>query len=85
MRSLDEVHQDPQVEASGILQVVDHPVMGSIRQPAPAPLIDGVRPAAGTPAAPVGADTRAVLAEASFSDAEIDALVSQGVVVTAAT
>ena len=81
VRSLDEVHLDPQVEASGILEVIDHPVMGSIRQPAPAPLIDGIRPVAGTPAAQVGADTRAVLAEASFSDTEIDALVSEGVVV----
>ncbi len=72
--ALDELHVDEQIEASGILAEVDHPVMGPIRQPAPAPIIDGRRPSAGHPAVAVGADSREVLAQAGWSDGEVDAL-----------
>ena len=44
--SLDELHVDAQIEASEILDVIEHPVMGAIRQPGPAPLVDGERPTA---------------------------------------
>jgi crotonobetainyl-CoA:carnitine CoA-transferase CaiB-like acyl-CoA transferase len=83
VRSLDQVHTDEQVEASGILDTGDHPVMGQIRQPGPAARIDGVRPASGAPAPVVGAHTRAVLAEAAFTDAEVESLVAEQVVVVA--
>ncbi len=79
--ALDQVHTDAQVEASGILAEIDHPIMGRIRQPGPAPRVDGTRPAPGAPARPVGADTRAVLREAAFDEAEIDSLVAAQVVV----
>ena len=78
--SLDELHLDAQIEASGILAVVDHPVMGVIRQPGPAPLIDGIRPEPGEPAPQVGAHTLEVLAEAELSPAEVDSLLAAGVV-----
>lgn len=80
VRALDEVHLDAQVESSGILDVVDHPVMGAIRQPAPAPLVDMVRPVPGAPAPVVGAHTREVLRERGFSDGEVSALLADGVV-----
>ena len=38
-----------------------------------------------SPAKPLGADTRKVLAEAGYSDAEIDALVSSGAAIEAAS
>jgi len=82
--ALDELHRDEQIEASRILGVVEHPIMGTIRQPAPAPLIDGTRPDPGAPAVAVGAHTRAVLVEHGWSDADVDALVADGVVATAA-
>ena len=77
---LDEVHQHPQVVASGTVAELDHAVLGPIRQPRPAPVVDGVR-SAPTPAAPVlGADTDDVLAEAGLGAEEIAALRAQGTV-----
>jgi len=78
--ALDQLHLDEQIQASGILETIDHPVMGRIRQPRPAPLVDGVRPAAAPPAPEVGADTAAVLEEAGYSVAEAEALREAGLV-----
>jgi crotonobetainyl-CoA:carnitine CoA-transferase CaiB-like acyl-CoA transferase len=83
VRGLGELHLDAQIEASGILEEIDHPVMGRVRQPAPAPVVDGVRPAAGAPAPSAGAHTREVLREHGWSDDDIDALVANGVITTA--
>ncbi|HVN52215.1 MAG TPA: CoA transferase [Acidimicrobiales bacterium] len=80
VRGLDELHLDEQIGASRILEVVEHPIMGTIRQPGPAPLVDGARPARGAPAAATGAHTREVLVEHGWSDAEVDALAADGVV-----
>jgi crotonobetainyl-CoA:carnitine CoA-transferase CaiB-like acyl-CoA transferase len=82
VRALDELHLDPQIEASGILEEIDHPVMGRVRQPAPAPRVDGVRPAAGSPAPRIGAQTRDVLREHGWSNDEVDALSASGVIAT---
>jgi crotonobetainyl-CoA:carnitine CoA-transferase CaiB-like acyl-CoA transferase len=81
VRSLDELHLDEQIVASKILRSIEHPVLGSIRQPGPAPLIDGARPTPGEPAPPAGLHTREILDDAGFSSAEVDALVADGVVV----
>ena len=81
--ALDELHLDQQIDASRILDTLEHPIMGTIRQPGPAPLIDGVRPARGAPAVAVGAHTREVLAEGGWSDAEVDGLAADGVIALA--
>jgi crotonobetainyl-CoA:carnitine CoA-transferase CaiB-like acyl-CoA transferase len=78
--ALDELHLDEQIVASRILDTVEHPIMGTIRQPAPAPLIDGQRPSPGAPAVAAGAHTREVLGEHGWSDGEIDTLSADGVV-----
>jgi crotonobetainyl-CoA:carnitine CoA-transferase CaiB-like acyl-CoA transferase len=57
--------------------------MGRVRQPAPAPVVDGVRRAAGAPAPTTGAHTREVLRDHGWSDDEIDALLAQAVIATA--
>ena len=80
VRSLDELHDDPQIVASGILEVVEHPVMGAVRQPGPAPIVDGVRVERGAPAPEAGAHTVEVLGEAGFSAAEIDRLRADAVI-----
>jgi len=85
VRALDELHLDPQIQASRILEELDHPVMGRVRQPGPAPVVDGRRPPAGAPASPVGAHTRAVLREGGWSDDDIDALVDAGAIAVADT
>ena len=77
--ALDELHLDEQIAASHILDTVEHPIMGTIRQPGPAPLIDGHRPSRGAPAVVAGAHTREVLGEHGWSDGDIDGLVADGV------
>jgi crotonobetainyl-CoA:carnitine CoA-transferase CaiB-like acyl-CoA transferase len=80
VRALDELQDDPQIAASGILAEIDHPVMGAIRQPGPAPLVDGVRVPAGAPAPEVGAHTAEVLGEIGVPADEIEALAADGVI-----
>jgi crotonobetainyl-CoA:carnitine CoA-transferase CaiB-like acyl-CoA transferase len=80
VRALDELHLDAQIESSEILDEIDHPVMGRIRQPGPAPIVDGERPAPGMPAAQIGAHTREVLSEHGFSATEVADLLADGVV-----
>jgi crotonobetainyl-CoA:carnitine CoA-transferase CaiB-like acyl-CoA transferase len=77
---LDAVHEHPQVVASGTVVEMQHSVIGPMRQPRPAPVVDGVRPAP-TPAAPrLGEHTDAVLAEAGLDADEVAALRADGVV-----
>lgn len=77
---LEEVHLHPQVVASGTVVELDHSVLGPIRQPRPAPVVDGV-PTAPTPAAPaLGGDTDAVLGEAGWSADEIASLRAEGII-----
>ena len=79
---LDELHLDPQIIASGTIVEVEHPTLGTIRQPVPAPRFDGAVSPLGSPAPTVGADTRAVLRDAGLDDTEIDALADDGIIVT---
>jgi crotonobetainyl-CoA:carnitine CoA-transferase CaiB-like acyl-CoA transferase len=78
---LDELHLDPQIVASGTIVEIDHPVLGPIRQPVPAPRFDGAVSTLGTPAPTVGADTRRVLRDAGLDDDEIDRLAADGIIV----
>jgi crotonobetainyl-CoA:carnitine CoA-transferase CaiB-like acyl-CoA transferase len=80
VRQLDEVADDPQVAASGIVKSFDHSVLGKVHQPRPAPFFDGgtIEPA---PAAPqLGEHTDDVLREAGWSDAEVADLRGRGIV-----
>lgn len=77
---LDEVHLDPQVVASGSIVEVDHPTMGAIRQPAPAPRFDGEVSPMGHPAPVASEHGREVLLELGLDDDAIDRLVEDGVV-----
>ena len=79
--ALDELHEEPQVVASGSLVEIDHPVVGAIRQPVPAARFDGQASPVGAPAPAVGAHGREVLRDLGCDDAEIDLLAADGVVV----
>jgi crotonobetainyl-CoA:carnitine CoA-transferase CaiB-like acyl-CoA transferase len=74
---LGDVHTHPQVVASGVLEEVDHPVLGRLRQPRPAAALGSPdrRPA---PAA--GEHTDAILAEAGFTAEQIGELRRSAVV-----
>ena len=79
--TLDEVAEDPQAHAIGMFPEIEHPELGPYRT-VNAPMrfknadVGPVRPAP-----ELGADTRDVLRSAGLSDAEIAALIDQGVVV----
>jgi crotonobetainyl-CoA:carnitine CoA-transferase CaiB-like acyl-CoA transferase len=76
----DDVRQDPQVVAEGLLGQI--PVRGETATVLNHPVrYDGELPGLRTPPAELGEHTRSVLGEVGFSTAEIDAFISSGAVV----
>jgi alpha-methylacyl-CoA racemase len=73
--ALSEALEHPHNLAAGVFTDI-----GGIRQPSPAPRFSRTRPAPPRPACAVGSDTGAVLAQAGFSETEIDRLRQAGVV-----
>ena len=71
-----EMFDDEQTRANGFLYDLPHPALGPVRVLAPPVKMDGdgFRPGAAT--APFGSETRALLKDAGFDDAEIDSLVA---------
>ena len=74
-----EMLEDEQALANGMLHDLAHPTLGTIRVLAPPIRMDGdgFRPA--PPTAPFGSETRAILRELGFSDAEIGSLLAERV------
>ena len=74
-----ELLDDPQLAANDMLYDLKHPAVGDIRILAPPVALDehGFRPP--SPPAPFTGDTRGILAEIGFDEAQIDALVQDGV------
>ena len=75
----DEVANDAQVQHSGVIREVDHPIVGRIRQNRPAALIAGGVPEL-RPAVERGADTDAILTELGRSTDAIAELRAAGIV-----
>jgi crotonobetainyl-CoA:carnitine CoA-transferase CaiB-like acyl-CoA transferase len=75
---LSEVIEDPQVEARSPIVEVEHPTAGTVRTVG-SPWQLGSNGKHHRPAPMLGADTRAVLGEAGYTEKEIDALVEKGV------
>jgi len=76
--TLETLPEDPHLAAVGLLVAETHPTEGAITSIRPTMLEDGVASPPGPPARAQGADTRAVLAEAGLTDAEIAALIETG-------
>ncbi len=76
--TLDTLLDDPHLRATGLVVPQHHPTEGAIRSLRPTVLQDGEAAAPGRPAAPVGYDTEAVLAEAGLDAAEIARLIASG-------
>ena len=70
---LDDLLDDPQLKATNFFEVIPDPA-GDLRYPGVPVRFDGERPPMRYPPR-LGEHTRAVLAEAGFSDSDIDALI----------
>jgi crotonobetainyl-CoA:carnitine CoA-transferase CaiB-like acyl-CoA transferase len=76
----EEMADDPQVEAMGLMSALVHPLTGPQRVVGPIVRMSVTPTAASGPAPLLAAHTRAILEECGLSDDEIDSLVEGGVV-----
>jgi crotonobetainyl-CoA:carnitine CoA-transferase CaiB-like acyl-CoA transferase len=83
--ALAGIADDPHLTAVKLVERAVHPTEGPVKNVRPTLLIDGEAVRSESPAKPLGADTRKVLAEVGYSDAEIDALVTSGAAIAAGT
>jgi crotonobetainyl-CoA:carnitine CoA-transferase CaiB-like acyl-CoA transferase len=74
----DDVLTDPQVVYNGLIETIDQPGLGPIRQARPAARFDGTPAAIQGPAPSIGQDTEAVLAELGLPEVEVAALIASG-------
>lgn len=73
-----EMIRHPQIEANGLIVEYDHPVAGRLRQTRPPAKFSETAPEYRLGAPLLGADTTAVLSEAGYSAADIEALLASG-------
>lgn len=78
VRSLANLVGDPQVEAMGYLRLVDHPVAGTIREPAPAASFSATPLEPGPPGPTLGQHSDEVLSELGYDEAARTALREAG-------
>ncbi|MBX9774855.1 MAG: CoA transferase [Xanthobacteraceae bacterium] len=83
--ALADIADDPHLAAVKLVERAVHPTEGPVKNVRPTLLFGGEAVKSESPAKPLGADTRQVLAEVGYSVAEIDALVRDGVAITAET
>ena len=76
----EEMADDPQVEAIGLMSELTHPITGPQRVVGPIVRMSETPPAASRAAPPLAAHTQEVLEECGLASEEIDALVASGVV-----
>jgi crotonobetainyl-CoA:carnitine CoA-transferase CaiB-like acyl-CoA transferase len=79
VNSLEEVLDDPQLLHNGAIVELEHPVVGRMRQAAPAARFDRTPARVGGPPPLHGEHTDAVLAELGYSEAERASLRAEGV------
>lgn len=79
VRRLEDIENDPHVQAVDLIQIVDHPTEGKYRTVRNPVSFDGRHLGIRRHAPRLGQDSVAVLADAGFSKAEIDELLEGGV------
>lgn len=75
----DQVYAHPQVQANGTVIEQDHPQAGRIRQARTPARFSATPPDMPTPARQLGADTRAILADAGYDSQTITDMIAQGI------
>ena len=78
VRSLAELVGDPQVDAMAYLRLVDHPLAGTIREPAPAASFSATSLEQGPPGPTLGQHSDEVLGELGYDEAERTAMREAG-------
>lgn len=76
--TLETLPLDPHLAAVGLIAHEDHPTEGRTAVIRASLLVDGDSVSTRSPAAPCGWDTRNILADAGYSAAEIETLLSEG-------
>jgi len=79
LQMAEELADDPQVQALGLMAEVDHPLTGHQRVAGPVVSMSGTPTAVQGPSPALGADTDAVLTLAGYASDEIAALRADGV------
>jgi crotonobetainyl-CoA:carnitine CoA-transferase CaiB-like acyl-CoA transferase len=79
VRRLEDIENDPHVQAVDLIQIVDHPTEGKYRTVRNPVSFDGRHLGIRRHAPRLGQDSVAVLADAGFSKSEIDELLQGGV------
>jgi crotonobetainyl-CoA:carnitine CoA-transferase CaiB-like acyl-CoA transferase len=74
----EEIIGNEQVLAMNMVQTLQQPYVGEVRQPTPAARFDSTPSAIRGPAPGIGEHTRDVLSEIGLGDTEIDALIESG-------
>ena len=74
----NEIIENEQVLAMNLVQTLEQPFVGEVRQPQPAALFDDTPSAIRGPAPGIGEHTREILSELGLSAAEIDGLITLG-------
>jgi crotonobetainyl-CoA:carnitine CoA-transferase CaiB-like acyl-CoA transferase len=76
--SLEGLMEDPHLADVGFFRAEDHPTEGRVRRTALPNRFSGGERKEAVPAPRLGADTRAVLAEAGYDEGAIEALIAEG-------
>ena len=74
----DEIIENEQVVAMNMVQTLQQPFVGEVRQPTPAALFGSTPSAIRGPAPGIGEHTRDILSEVGLGDSEVDALIASG-------
>ncbi len=83
VNTLDDLFVDPQLNATGYWQDVEHPTEGRLRLPGIAPRFSKTKPEITRLQPRLGEHSVEVLKEAGFTGAEIDAMLKSGATKTA--
>ncbi len=78
----EEMYENEHVKANNLMVELEHPVLGTLRMPAPPVRMSATPPREPTAPPALGADGPAVMRELGMSDDEIERLLDEGVLIT---